>query len=192
MRYLVPVVCIAAFIVLISLAMLTWPAHAQQATRPKPASAEPKIELPFDPLKLNKRGDGTTKCDFSLFAALQADSVVERIQQCVSDVANKFVPDVAAALASAQMYNGGTTDKPGDKPAVDCLMPALAIVQAAVGKPAVPEVPATATVPAVPAQPAQLPGPIVIFQKFREFQLSGGPAACKTWVNNTLTGAVAQ
>jgi hypothetical protein len=59
--------------------------------------------------------------------------------------------------------------------------PALSIVQAEVGTPAVAAkeaVAATATTPAiaaVTAVPAQMPGVILIFQKFREFTLTGGP-----------------
>lgn len=139
----------------------------------------------------------STACDFNIFANLTATNVVPEINQCVQskveDVANLFLPDVTAALSSASTY--------GDQPGVACLKPGLAIVQAAVGTPgvpaqvAVPEVPATATTPAIPAVPAvaavpaSIPGPILIFQKFREFELSGGPSACKSWISSTVAGA---
>lgn len=160
-----------------------------------------KIKLPIDPLGLNgkpglslpgsKPAAAPTTCDFNTLANLTATSVVEQIDQCVqsnvSGIANLFLPDVEAALGAAGVY--------GDQPGIACLKPALAIVQAAVGTPAVPavaEIPATSTTPAVPAVAAiaaVLPGPILIFQMFRQFELSGGPAACKTWVNSTISGA---
>jgi hypothetical protein len=167
-------------------------------------AAGPRLNLPIDPLHLNTSGTGTsgtgsagkgggapTACDFNLFANLTAENVLSQINQCVQSkvegAASLFLPDVTAALASATSF--------GDQPGVACLKPALAIVQAAAGSPAVPaspEIPATATTPAVPAVAAvaaQIPGPVLIFQKFREFELSGGPAACKTWVNSTIAGA---
>jgi hypothetical protein len=115
-------------------------------------------------------------CDFNIFAALQPTNVVTTIQNCVSDASKPFLPDVQAALDSATTYK--------DKPGIDCLTPALAIVQAAVGKPAV-------TVPdGSVTTPGQVPGVILIFQKFREFTLANGPAACKNWVQSTVNGTV--
>jgi hypothetical protein len=131
-------------------------------------------------------GGNLNQCDFNIFAALNPQNVVSQIQSCVSAVNNQFLPDVKAALDSATAY--------GDDTGVQCLRPALAIVQAAVGTPAVaasPEVPATATtpeIPAVAAVPAQMPGIILIFQKFREFTLAGGPTACQNWVKTTVNG----
>jgi hypothetical protein len=145
-----------------------------------------------------KNSDGTVTCNFNIFANLNPSNLLATVQACVSDVNSTFEPDVAAALASAQAYNGT-----GDQTAIQCLQPALAIVQAGVGKPAVaavpavPEQPATATSPAVPAVPAVAavaavkPGAITLFQKLREFTLSGGPTACENWVQGTINGAVA-
>jgi hypothetical protein len=115
-------------------------------------------------------------CDFNIFAALDPKSVVTTIQNCVSDVNKPFLPDIQAALDSATAYK--------DKPGIDCLTPALAIVQAAVGKPAVIAPDGTVTTP------GQVPGIILIFQKFREFTLANGPAACKNWVQSTINGTV--
>jgi hypothetical protein len=131
-------------------------------------------------------GGNLAQCDFNIFAALDPQNVVNSVQNCVSAVNTQFLPDVAAALASAQAY--------GDDTGVQCLKPALAIVQAAVGTLAVPAkeaVPATATspeIPAVAAVSAQTPGVILIFQKFREFTLAGGPTACQNWVKTTVNG----
>jgi hypothetical protein len=115
-------------------------------------------------------------CDFNIFAALKPENVVTTIQNCVSDASKPFEPDVQAALDSATKAN--------DKPAIDCLTPALAIVQAAVGTPAVKAADGTITTPAV------MPGIILIFQKFREFTLANGPSACKNWVQSTINGTL--
>jgi hypothetical protein len=116
-------------------------------------------------------------CDFNIFAALDPQNVVTMIQNCVSDANKPFLPDVQAALDSATAYK--------DKPGMDCLTPALAIVQAAVGTPAVIAADGTVTTP------AKMAGIILIFQKFREFTLANGPAACKNWVQSTVNGVVA-
>lgn len=115
-------------------------------------------------------------CDFNIFALLNPQNVVTMIQNCVSDANKPFLPDVQAALDSA------TAAK--DKPGMDCLAPALAIVQAAVGTPAVVAPDGTVTTQ------AKMAGIILIFQKFREFTLANGPAACKNWVQSTINGAV--
>jgi hypothetical protein len=107
---------------------------------------------------------------------LDAQSAVTTIWNCVSDTAKPFLPDVQAALESATAYK--------DKPGIDCLTPALAIVQAAVVKPAVTAPDGTVTTP------GQAPGVILIFQKFREFTLANGPTACKNWVQSTVNGTV--
>ena len=116
-------------------------------------------------------------CDFNVFAALDPKNVVTTIQNCVSDANKLFLPDVQAALDSATAYK--------DTPGIDCLTPALAIVKAAVGTPAVTAPDGSITTPAVQA------GVILIFQKFREFTLANGPSACKNWVQSTINGAVA-
>lgn len=130
----------------------------QVATAAKPAAASP--------------------CDFNLFAALEAATVVQQIQACLApiaqDVIQPFVTDTSAALQSA------TTAE--DQPAINCLKPALAILQAAAGTPAQPN--------ATPPVPASVPGPILIFQKYREFVLASGPANCKSWVQTTVAGAL--
>jgi len=47
-------------------------------------------------------------------------------------------------------------------------------------------------VAAVPAQPAKNPGLILLFQKYREFILSGGLTSCKTWVDTPVNATIAQ
>lgn len=141
---------------------------------------------------VTNNSDGTVTCNFNIFANLNPKNLLATIQTCVSDVNSTFEPDVAAALASAQAYGGS-----GDQTGIQCLQPALAIVQAGIARAAVaaaPAQPATPTSPAVPAVvavAAYSPGAITLFQKFREFTLAGGPTACQNWVNGTIQGAVA-
>lgn len=118
-----------------------------------------------------KAGDA---CSVNIFAALDAKNVITTIQNCISEANSPFLPDLQAALDSATAYK--------DQPGIACLTPALAIVKAAVGTPGDPN--------ATPPVPATRPGVILIFQKFREFVLAGGPAACKTYINSTVAGAV--
>jgi hypothetical protein len=131
------------------------------------------------------KSDGTPTCDFNIFALLNTQNVIQTLQACGA----KLLTDSQAALASANTAN--------DNIATACLTPGVALIQAGIGTPAVPAVeavPATATTPtiaAVPAVAAQLPGPVLIFQKFREFLNAGGITNCKAWVNNTVTAATA-
>jgi hypothetical protein len=185
---------VAAVVVLILGSMLMPSDASAQNRRNAPAlTGDPLNDIKTD---LNNAGIKTppatvagAACDFNIFAALTPSNVITTIKNCVSDVNKPFLPDVQDALDSATAYK--------DKPAVDCLTPALAIVQAAVGKPGVPGKAAviapdgTVTAAAVPDQPAVMSGIILIFQKFREFTLANGPSACKNWVKSTINGAVA-
>lgn len=198
---IMPKVVVAFLAIGIAALGLGWPgtAHAQGA----PRAAIRLVPPTGDPIKDAKaainggqsQSAAKTTCDFNLFAALNAQNVIKSIQDCIgavqSDISNTFLADIQTALASAQKFNDGS----GDQPAVACLKPGLAIVVAGAGVPAIPavaEIPATATSPAIPAQaavPAVYAGPITLFQKFREFELAGGPAACKTWTLSTVSGA---
>ena len=174
-------------------------AEAAQLPRPRPpaVTGDPIADIKTDlgvtapATGVTKATDGTVTCNFNVFANLNPKNLLATIQACVSDVNSTFEPDVAAALASAQAYSGS-----GDQTAIQCLQPALAIVQAGIERAAVAAVaaqPATATAPAVAAVaavPAYKPGAITLFQKFREFTLAGGPTACQNWVNGTIQGAV--
>jgi hypothetical protein len=154
-------------------------AHAAQLKKPALTGdpiADIKTDLANAGIKTPAVAPGAA-CDFNIFAALDPQNVVTMIQNCVSDANKPFLPDVQAALDSATAYK--------DKPAIDCLTPALAIVQAAVGTPAVIAADGTVTTP------AKMAGVILIFQKFREFTLANGPAACKNWVQSTINGTVA-
>jgi hypothetical protein len=116
-------------------------------------------------------------CDITLFANLTIANVVTDIQNCIDSViaggAAPFVADIKAALQSATDAKDGT--------AMACLGPALAIATAAMGTPA----------SADGSTPAVYPGPILIFQKYREFLTAGGPSNCKTAVQSTINGTMA-
>ena len=153
-----------------------------------------------DTAGVKKNADGSIVCDFNIFLALNPKNLVQVIKACVTSADSTLIQDTQIALQSAQnfqqMDTSGSTGAKGDTPAIQCLQPGLAILQAALPRPAVEAVaaqPATATTPAVPAvdaQPAYNPGLITLFQKYREFELVGGPAACQNWVNSTVNGAV--
>jgi len=143
-----------------------------------------KLNLPIDPLHLNTPGGGAAQppskpgaCDITLFTNLTVANVITEIQNCVGSVvsagATPFVADITAALKSATDAKDGT--------AMACLTPALAIATAAMGTPAS----ADGSVPAV------YPGPILFFQKYREFVTAGGPSNCKTAVQSTINGTMA-
>ena len=131
------------------------------------------------------KSTSASACDFSTFTIITPQNVVSVLQGC----GQKLLTDSQAALASAVKAN--------DSIAAACLTPGTALVQAAIGTPAVGAVaaaPATGSTPAVAASPevaAALPGPILIFQKFREFVNNGGITNCKAWVNNTISSAAA-
>lgn len=138
--------------------------------------------------------DPQVACDFHIFIGLTPANLEQAIKQCVSDVNSTLADDTARALASAQAYP--------DNDGINCLKPGLAILQAGIIVPAVsaqPAVPAnpnatppTPEIPAVAAVPAQNPGLILLFQKYREFILSGGLTSCQTWVNTPVNATVAQ
>jgi hypothetical protein len=187
----------SAIVAILILGNFLLPGHSYAQT-PTPRPRAP-LAITGNPIKdiqtdLSNQGiqvpavtPGSTGCDFNIFSALVPSNVVAQIQNCVSDVNKQFLPDVQAAFDSA------TAAK--DQPGMACLGPALNIVKAAIGVPAVAAVEAqpnaTPPVAAVAAVPGTQPGVILIFQKFREFVLAGGPAACKTWATSTVSGATA-
>jgi hypothetical protein len=102
---------------------------------------------------------------------------------------------ISARVRAYGSTNG--TNGSGDGDAINCLTPALALFKAGVQVPAIAAqeaVPATATTPAIPAVtavPAQDPGPILLYQKYRELTLSGGLTACQTWFNGPINATTA-
>lgn len=196
-KAIVGAVLIAAFA--LSFLLAGAPAFAQTGAA-KSNITRPR--LPIDPLGLNDQTiAGTTAapapttvalpCTFQMLIHLTPENLLPTINSCI---AGKLVADTQRALTSAQDF--GTTGK-GDADAVNCLTPALAIFQAGVQVPAVPEVAAalnadgTVKTPAVPAVPAQDPGPILLFQKYREFTLSGALTSCQAWFNAPINATIA-
>lgn len=120
-------------------------------------------------------------CDVSLFTKLTFGNVVNQIKNCVGDVgaglAKPFADDLRDSAASAKANN--------DMTAVNCYTPALALAEAAQGTPAAKDSDGKETTPARP------PGPILIFQKFREFVNAGGITSCKAVVLSTTAATLA-
>jgi hypothetical protein len=115
-------------------------------------------------------------CQFGTFAVLTPANLVQTIQNC----GNTFLEDSQAALASA------TTAK--DQPAIACLTPGTALIAAGVGTPGTPG-DANASPPVAPTLP-KLGGPVLLFQKYREFVLAGGINACQAWVQTVVAATV--
>jgi hypothetical protein len=130
-------------------------------------------------------------CTFQMLTKLTPANLLPTINQCI---ATKLVADTQRALNSAQAF--GNTGK-GDADAINCLTPALAIFQAGVEIPAVPAQDAvlnpdgTVKTPAVAGSPAQEPGPILLYQKYREFTLSGALTSCQSWFNGPINATAA-
>lgn len=132
-------------------------------------------------------------CGFKMFIHLTPDNLEQTVKNCVAKANSTLIADVKGALDSATAYNNGT----GDKDGMACLQPAYAIVQAAAFTQYVPAVPAvmnadgTVKTPEVPAVEAKEPGLVTLFQKYREFTLSGGLTACQNWINQPTQLTVA-
>lgn len=128
-------------------------------------------------------------CTFQMLIKLTPSNLLATIKQCI---AAKLVSDTQRALESANNYGSK-----GDGDAINCLTPALEIFKAGVTTPAVPEMPAvlnpdgSVKTPAVPAVPAQDPGPILLYQKYREFTSSGALTACQAWFNGPINATAA-
>jgi len=124
-------------------------------------------------------------CGFKMFVHLTPDNLEQTVKNCVATANGKLITDVKGALDSAVAFNNNA----GDKDGMACLQPAYAIVQAAAFTPYVPAVPAvmnpdgTVKTPEVPAVESKEPGLVTLFQKYREFTLSGGLTACQNWIN---------
>ena len=181
----------------ISALALTVPAQAQPKARPTftgDVGADIKAAAARAATGTTAASSSSAEtCDLNLFAkGGDLVSVIAQIQQCVAADAAKgagvLLPDWLGAQASATAKQ--------DTTALNCINPAVEIIKAAIGTPAVAAVPAVvadptatppiAAKPAVVAVPAVLPGPVTLFQKLREFLNAGGKAACKEAINTTV------
>jgi hypothetical protein len=188
-----------AIILAVLLSAMAFPQPADaQAPIPKPRILE-KIETDIEAAKnrtqevvTGKPAPGTPlPCDFKMVIKLTPDNLLGALKQCI---AVKLVSDTERALNSALAF--GTTGK-GDADAINCLTPTLEIFKAGVPTPAVPEIPAilnadgSVKTPAVPAVPEQDPGPILLYQKYREFTISGALTSCQAWFNGPINATMA-
>lgn len=169
-----------AVIALLFIAMaVTSPALAQ-ARRPVLTG---NVPADIANAKAQKQADSDEPfaCDVDLFTKLTLKNVVAKIKNCVgnvkADIAKPFADDLRDSVNSAKSTN--------DNVALGCYTPALALAEAGLGTPAVVGADGVETSPARPA------GPILIFQKFREFVNAGGIVNCKTVVQSTVNGTVA-
>lgn len=130
-------------------------------------------------------------CDFKMLTKLTPENLIPTAKACLSDANQTLVNDTQRALTSAKAYVGPNGGNPGDGDGINCLTPGLAIFKAGVQIPAVPAVVAADGTITTPAVPAQDPGPILLYQKYREFTLAGGLSACMTWFNGPIVATTA-
>jgi len=162
----------------------------------KPAKADPAAPLPC--------------MDIRVLTKLTPDNLVPTFRGCKIEVIGQLVKDTSAALESAKAFTGSATGTAsnssapvGDNDAINCLTPALALFKAAMPTQAVAAqdaVPAqlnadgsvkVPAIPAVPAVPANDPGPVLLYQKYREFTLAGALTSCQAWFNGPINATAA-
>ena len=137
--------------------------------------------------------------DISVLTKLTPQNLVPTLKGCEIAGVNQLVTDTQRALDSAKSFTGSATGTvaAGDNDAINCLSPGLALFKAAAIVPAVPDTPAvlnadgTVKTPAVAGTPEIDPGPILLFQKYREFTIVGGLTSCQTWLNGPVNATAA-
>jgi hypothetical protein len=150
--------------------------------------------------------------DIRVLTKLTPDNLVPTFRGCKIEVIGQLVKDTSAALDSAKAFTGSATGGAagnaagavvGDNDAINCLTPALALFKAAMptqAVAAVQPVPAVLNadgsvkvpaVQAVPATPANDPGPVLLYQKYREFTLAGALTSCQAWFNGPINATAA-
>lgn len=130
-------------------------------------------------------------CDFKMLTRLTPENVVPTLKTCLSDANSTLVADTQRALDSAKSFAGPSGGATGDGDGINCLTPAVSLFQAGVQIPAVPAVIAADGTVTTPAVPAKDPGPILIWQKYREFTLSGALTSCQAWFNGPVQATIA-
>jgi hypothetical protein len=154
-------------------------ANAKAAITGQPA--DPKAALPC--------------MDIRVLFKLTPDNILPTAKACWTDANNQLVSDTQRALTSAQNFKGSPTGNSsgaavGDNDAINCLTPALALFQAAAIIPAVPAVLNADGSVKTPEVPEQDPGPILLYQKYREFTLAGALTSCQAWFNGPINATV--
>jgi hypothetical protein len=163
----------------------------------KPAASKPDPAAPLPCM------------DIRVLTKLTPDNLVPTFRGCKIEVIGQLVKDTSAALESAKAFTGSATGTAaggatvGDNDAINCLTPALALFKAAMptqAVAAVTPVPAVLNadgsvkvpaVQAVEAVPANDPGPVLLYQKYREFTLAGALTSCQAWFNGPINATAA-
>jgi hypothetical protein len=136
-----------------------------------------------------------TKCDFTIFSKLTIDNAVPLLEKCAQSTEQgavaPLVSDTQTALNNARSFGCPTplpanTTCPGNGMAIACLVPALALLQAAQGTPSVKD-PTTGKV----TQDAVAAGVVTLGERLDEFVQAGGPSNCKTVIQRTVNGLAA-
>lgn len=131
--------------------------------------------------------------DISVLTKLTPQNLVPTLKGCEIAGVNQLVTDTSRALDSAKAFTGsatGTTAS-GDNDAINCLTPGLALFKAAAIIPAVPAILNADGTVQTPAVAEIDPGPILLFQKYREFTIVGGLTSCQTWLNGPVNATAA-
>lgn len=131
--------------------------------------------------------------DISVLTKLTPQNLVPTLKGCEIAGVNQLVTDTSRALDSAKAFTGsatGTTAS-GDNDAINCLTPGLALFKAASIIPAMPAVLNADGTIQTPAVAEIDPGPILLFQKYREFTIVGGLTSCQTWLNGPVNATAA-
>lgn len=135
--------------------------------------------------------------DIKMLPRLTPENLIPTMKACVQDANNQLVTDTSRALDSAKAYQGPNGGATGDNDGVNCLTPALSLFKAAAIVPAVPDTPAvlnpdgSVKTPAIPGTPELDPGPVLLYQKYREFTLAGALTSCQSWFNGPINATAA-
>ena len=150
-----------------------------KATVTDKLTADPKAALPC--------------MDITVLTKLTLANLVPTMKACVQDANNQLVSDTQRALDSAEAFTGSATSDTavGDNDAINCLKPGLALFKAAAIVPAVPDVLNPDGTMKTKGTPQLDPGPILLFQKYREFTIKGGLTSCQAWVNGPVNATAA-
>ena len=197
-------VLLAAFLLPL---LLFSPSMAQGVVRAK-AAASPKLtgDLVKDIQAANNQVKATVTgqpadptaalpcMDISVLTKLTPQNLVPTLKNCEQDGVKQLVSDTQRALDSAKAFTGSATSTTaaGDNDAINCLSPGLALFKAGMIIPAVPDTPAvlnpdgSVKTAAIPGTPEIDPGPILLYQKYREFTIVGGLTSCQTWFNGPI------
>jgi hypothetical protein len=194
------------------LALLTPVVHGQQLPKLPRLTGHPAEDFAAAAAKPASKPDPAAPLpcmDIRVLTKLTPDNLVPTFRGCKIEVIGQLVKDTSAALDSAKAFTGSATAGSaagavvGDNDAINCLTPALALFKAAMPTqavaavtpvPAVLNADGSVKVPAVQAVPAVAandPGPVLLYQKYREFTLAGALTSCQAWFNGPINATAA-